>query len=480
MSNTLPPNIKIAPNSKESEMMVLGCMLTNVNSLNISADSLSDQDFYYSEHKVIFKSLQEIYKSDKPADVHLLSEHLKVAKQLENIGGISYLTSIAQYAGTSAYIEEYIGIIRNKSILRRLISSAQQIEKDSLEEKQDVQSILDDAQAKLFAISQAAHSEDGVLLKDILSGVKAESETPYLKALQDRQEEFHTKGIDDLAITGLPTGFTDLDKMLNGLNPSNLIIIAARPSMGKTALMLNIAENVAINANCAVGVFSLEMSAEEILHRFICSQAEVESDKIRTGSLDGIEYQRIVAAVKKLQDHKIIIDDQAGIKITDLRSRARRLKEVYDIKLLVIDYLQLLSGSRSHYGVENRQNEIAEISRMLKTLAKELKIPIICGSQLSRKVEERAGHRPMLSDIRESGSIEQDADIVTFLFRPDYYNAQHKPGAAELIIGKNRHGKIGSVNLTFRKPIAQFQNYTPSSQEEETEDEKAFAAFSPN
>ena len=476
------PIVKVAPNSKESEMMVLGCMLTNVNALNIGADSLHERDFYYSEHQIIFDSLNRAYHGDKPADVHLIAQSLKDDGRLESVGGVSYLTTLAQYAGTSAYIEEYAGIVKNKSLLRQMITASQVIEKCALDEKEDVQSILDEAQAKFFQISQSANASQGVTIKDILTGVKSESGLSYLKELQERQEEFHTKGPDELAITGISTGFTDIDRMLNGLNPANLIIVAGRPSMGKTAFAINIAENVAIQGNCSVGVFSLEMTADELLHRVICSQAEVESDKIRTGSLDGIEYQRIVSTVNGLQDTKIIIDDQPGLKITDLRARARRLKEVFDIKLLVIDYLQLLTGSKSSYNSDNRQNEIAEISRMLKNTARELNIPIICPSQLSRKVEERAGHRPMLSDLRESGSIEQDADIVMMLFRPDYYNPQHKPGMAELIIAKNRHGKVGSVNLTFRKPYAQFRDYIPVDDEGEggaTENENAFAAFSP-
>ena len=475
------PKMKVAPNSKESEMMVLGCMLTSVNSLNIGADSLTARDFYYHEHQTIFDSLQSAYKSDRPADVHLICEELKRRERLEDVGGALYITTIAQYAGTSAYIEEYIDLIRNKSLLRKMISSAQSIEKEALSEPKDVSSLLDEAQASLFAISQDANQKEGIVLKDLLEGKQTREKLPYLKELQGRQEDFHNREPGEAPVTGLPTHYTDLDLMINGLNPANLIIIAGRPSMGKTALAVNMVENVAFKSNAAVAIFSLEMTADELLHRMICSQAEVESDRIRTGALDGNEYQRIVGAVNEMKKQKIIIDDQPGLKISDLRARARRLKEIYDIKLVVIDYMQLLSGSKSHYNSENRQNEISEISRMLKTLARELEIPIIVGSQLSRKVEERAGHRPMLSDLRESGSIEQDADIVMLLFRPEYYNPQHKPGLAEIIVAKNRHGKVGSVNLTYRKSLAQFQNYTPMETESESGQPKAdaFAAFSP-
>ncbi len=683
--------VKSAPNSKESEMMVLGCMLTSVNALNIASDSLGEHDFYYVEHQSIFKSLKEAYLQDKPADIHLVAEDLKRKELLEKVGGVGYITTLAQYAGTSAYIEEYVAIIRNKSILRQLIQAAEHIEKNALEEQSEVNSLLDEAQGLLYNISQTASSKQGITLKDLLSGLKADSKMPYLKLLEQRQEEFYSKGENEPLVTGLPTHFVDLDKMLNGLNPSNLVILAARPSMGKTAFAINIAENVAFKSKAPVAVFSLEMTADELLHRMICSQAEVESDKIRLGSLNGMEYQRIVSAVNHMKSHQIIIDDQPGLKITDLRARARRLKEIYDIKMVVIDYMQLLSGPKASYNADNRQNEISEISRMLKNLARELNIPIICLSQLSRKVEERAGHRPMLSDLRESGclskntlikdihsgktysieelaartiqtpidiigmdenfnlspqkmikvfssgekllyrltlksgksieatanhpffkvegwtrldqlkkgdkigvhnpkaksyndfipkevwpkfiepakkssnstweevqatlsfkedphyftqhdikksdlrklaelfddknifnlsessiyfeeilsieelqiekvydatvekvhnflandiivhnSIEQDADIVMFLFRPEYYNAAHKPGLAEVIVAKNRHGKVGSVNLTYRKSIAQFQNYTHSTPEGSNQDgDNAFAAFSP-
>ena len=467
---------KVAPNSKEAEMMVLGCMLSSVNALNIAADQLSPEDFYYSEHQIIFRVLKEVYKSDKPADVLIISEELKRQELLEKIGSVAYLTTLAQYAGTSAYIEEYVNLIRNKSILRSMIEASRIIERNAMEEPPQVQEVLDDAQALLFAISQSASSNDGYIVKDLISGLRSESGLPYLKTLQERQEEYHKLGDNQVAVTGVPTGFVDIDKIIQGMNPANLIILAARPAMGKTALAVNIAENVCIKHDLPVAIFSLEMTGEELLHRIICSQAEVESDKIRTGSLDGSEFQRVVEAVNVLDKKKLIIDDQPGLKITDLRARARRLKEIFDVKLIVIDYLQLMSGSRASYNADNRQNEISEISRMLKTLARELGVPIICLSQLSRKVEERQGHRPMLSDLRESGSIEQDADIVMFIFRREYYNPNDKPGIAEVIVAKNRHGGVGSAELMYRKSIIQFNNYTRDDEESNSE---AFAAFTP-
>jgi len=342
-----------------------------------------------------------------------------------------------------------------------MISSAQIVEKKAYEEPKDVVSTLDDAQRMFFEISQQSNPLSGIILKDVLSGVKSDDQVPFLKSLQERQEKYQTRGPEDTGITGIPTHFNDLDKMINGLGSPNLIILAARPAMGKTALAVNIAENVCFKNKIPVGIFSLEMSAEQLVHRIVCSQSEVESEKIQTGSLNGMEYQRVVAAVNEMQNHTMVIDDQAGLKITDLRARARRMKETHNIGLLVVDYLQLISGSGNNRSAESRQTEISEISRMMKNLARELNIPVICLSQLSRRVEDRAGHRPMMSDLRESGSIEQDADIVAFLLRRDYYDPMDKPGMAELIIGKNRHGQVGTVNLTYRKEIVQFVNHTP-------------------
>lgn len=453
--------LKVPPNSKESEMMVLGCMLTSINSLNIAADGLEDTDFYYNEHKLIFQVLKDAYKNDRPADVHLICEELKRLDQLKAVGGVAYVTTLAQFVGTSAYIEEYVDIVRNKSILRRMIHASQKVEKTALEEPSDVYGALDDAQQVFFKISQSANPASGVLIKDVLAGTKSESQIPFLKDLQARQERFQELGPEETGISGISSHFQDLDKMINGLNNSNLMILAARPAMGKTAFALNVAENVCFKGGIPVGVFSLEMSAEQLVHRIICSQAEVESDKIKTGALNGMEYQRVVAAVNDMQKHTMIIDDQPGLKITDLRARARRMKESYNIGFLIIDYLQLITGSGSSRNSESRQAEISEISRMLKNLARELNIPVLCLSQLSRKVEERAGHRPMMSDLRESGSIEQDSDLVMFLLRREYYDPMDKPGMAELIVAKNRHGAIGSVNLTYRKEVVQFASYTP-------------------
>lgn len=478
-----PSTVITLPHSRESEMMVLGCMIGSINSLNVAADMLEESDFFFLEHRIVFETLKTFYKQDKPADLHLVAEELKRQEKLTTIGGLGYLTDLVHYAGTSAYIEEYAGIIKNKSILRRMVQAAQTIEKKALSDPQNVGVALDESQSLLFQISQKGFGRIGTLLNEILTGVKAESKLPFLKELEARQERYRTLGPQESCLTGLPSHFSDLDKITSGLNRSHLLILAARPAMGKTALALNIAENVCFQSGKPVAIFSLEMTAEQLVHRIICSQSQVESDKIKSGSLSGEEYQRVVGAVKKMQRHQMIIDDQPALTISDIRARARRMREAHGIELIVIDYLQLISGSGSSRSMENRQVEISEISRLLKTMAREINVPVICLSQLSRKVEERNNHRPMLSDLRESGSIEQDADIVMFLLRRDYYDALDKPGQGEVIVAKNRHGAVGNVQLTFRKEISQFANFAPDTMENahiQMEGANNFKAFSPS
>jgi replicative DNA helicase len=403
---------RMAPHSKQSEMMVLGCMLTQVSGLNVAADALDETDFYFTEHRILFSVLKGLYKKDKPADVHLVCEELRRQNRLDSVGGVAYVTALAQFVGTSAYTEEYVELVRNKSLLRRMIQAAQRAERLAVDEPEDVHAALDEAQQLFFSISQSANPVAGTHIAELLSGVKGHAQQPYLKELQERQEQYQRRGPEDPGITGLPTHFTDLDKLVNGLGESNLMILAARPAMGKTALALNIAEQVCFKSRVPVGIFSLEMTGEQLLHRIVCSQSQVESDKIRTGAIDGLEFQRIVGSVNQMMGHTMLIDDQPGLKITDLRARARRMKEAHRVELIIIDYLQLISGSGSNRSIESRQNEISEISRMLKTLARELHVPIICLSQLSRRVEERQGHRPMMSDLRESGCITGDARLI--------------------------------------------------------------------
>lgn len=449
----------IPPQSKESEMMILGCMLSLPTALNYAADALEEEDFYYTEHRLLFAVLKGMYKRDKSVNVHLTCEELKRLDRLDKVGGIEQVIALANYAGTSAYVEEYVAIVHRHSLLRRLIIAAQAAQKLAMSNPEDVDAALDEIQKTFYEVGQRAKSNNAIELADWLSGAKSKSGKPFLEELQARQELCSQRGPNDVRLGGLPTGFIDLDKMINGLGSSNLIILAARPAMGKTAFALNIAENIASDKS-SVGIFSLEMNAEQVCSRLVCSQARVSSEKLTLGSLDGHEYQTVVSTANAMKQQKIIIDDQPGMRITDLRSRARRMKEQHGIKLLVIDYLQLLSGSGSERNSDGRQFEISEISRLLKTLARELDIPIICLSQLSRKVEDRPGRRPQMSDIRESGSIEQDADVVMLLYRRDYYDPLDKPGEATLNIAKNRHGGVGDIKLSFRKDYARFENYS--------------------
>lgn len=459
------PKLKTPPSSKESEMMVLGCMLTSINALNKAASLLSESDFYFNEHKIIYGVLKRAFEKDLSIDVHLVAEELKRQDLLSSIGGVGYLTTVAQYAGTSAHVEEYATLVHNKALLRRMIHAAQLVESAALSEPENVLEALDHAQQLFFKIGQTVQSREGATLREVLEGGKSESKLPFLRELEERQELYQKRGPDDPGVTGVPTHFYDLDHMLNGMGRSNLIIVAARPAMGKTAFAVNIAENVCFKSSIPVGIFSLEMSAEQLVHRIICSQAEVESDKIKKGSLSGQEYQQVYECVERIKNHALVIDDQPGINVNDLRARARRMKEAHGIGLLVIDYMQLLSGSSARAS-DNRQVEISEISRMLKNLARELNIPILCLSQLSRKVEERVGHRPIMSDLRESGSIEQDADVILFLYRREYYDPHDKPGQADCIVAKNRHGSIGNVSLAFRKEFAQFASLARLSEQD--------------
>lgn len=472
--------LMIPPHSSDSERILLGCMLTSVHSLNIAADQLNAEDFYNKQHQEIFSVLSDAFSKDQPMDVHLAAQELKRTKKLKEIGGVNYLTELAQYAGTSAHIEGYCKIIKDKAILRRMIEAAKQVQIKAGDEPDDVGKALDEAQNSFFSISQSNANRFGIELREIFDGHYSDEKTPFLKELQQRQERFIELGPKANVISGMTTHFVDLDKLIGGLGRSHLLILAARPAMGKTGLALNLAENLCFKSGRPVGFFSLEMTADQIAHRIICSQAEVESEKITSGSLNGNEYQNVVAAIGRMQEHKMIIDDQPGLSISDLRARARRMVESYGVEAIFIDYLQLIMGSGSRSN-ESRQVEISEISRMLKVLARELNIPIVCLSQLSRKVEERHNHRPMLSDLRESGSIEQDADIVMFLLRRDYYDPLDKPGMAEVIVAKNRHGPVGSAHLTLRKEISQFTNFIAEEQIDsaEMEDLSAFEAFSP-
>lgn len=450
------------PQSEEAEKIVLGCAMNSADSLSSVCELLDGEDFYVTSHKTIFDVLKRLYSKDRPADVGILQEELTRSGKVEGLGGardtLSLLMYLSQHAGVGAHITEYARIVKKKSTLRRIIEAAQKAEKMALEDPDDVDSLLESVQKNFSKIGSHSVSKESFLLGDLLRGTKGAYTESFMQRLEARQEDLEKKrveGTESLA-SGVCTRFHELDMMINGLGQSNLIILAARPAMGKTALGLNIAENVCFQGGMPVGVFSLEMSAEQLITRLVSSQSGVESSKIQRGDLSrgGEDFQKINETVQSLIPRTLVIDDQPGISITHLMARARRMSEAYGIRLLIIDYLQLITGTSR--GFEGRQNEVSEISRMLKTLARELHIPVLCLSQLSRKVEERQGHKPTLSDLRESGSIEQDADVVCFLLRRDYYDPQDKPGLAELIVAKNRHGAVGDIEIVFKKEVVKF------------------------
>lgn len=445
------------PHSPEVECLVLGGMLSNTAHFNIGIDLLQAEDFFLPKHQTIFIAMQALAKQNSLVDIHLVAEQLKTQKKLEKAGGFAYLAELNAQAAGSILMREYTQTLKKKTILRKMIAEAQRTEAQAFEEPPDVLEVLDATQENFFRIGQGLQTGHLQTLEQILSG-KASSKGSFVEQIEKAKDAFELHGHVPQP-QGILSHFSKLDQLLLGLQPSNLMILAARPSMGKTALALNIAENICFLENQPVGMFSLEMSAEQLVRRVISFQSGIPAGRISQGAISDDEFHTILSAIARIQDKPFIIDDHSGLRITDLRARARRMKEIFNIQVLVIDYLQLLGGPLSYRAQESRQIEIAEISRMLKNLAKELDIPIICLAQLSRKVEERAGHRPIMSDLRESGSLEQDSDVVMFLFREEYYNVtEENKGKAELIIAKNRHGKTGSIDLYFDGELGGFRD----------------------
>ena len=437
---------KIPPQNIEAEKALLGCMLIDENA-RIKAFETVKKDFFYAPaHQQIFSSMVKLFERNERCDLITLTNQLKLDGKLEEIGGIEYLTEIAEFVPTAAHIDEYIKIVKDKYILRSLISNATQIISEASSEPDDVEELLDKAESLIFEISQHKIEKEAYALKDLIK--------ENLEIIEDIQNR---KGL----ITGLPTGYVDLDRYIGGLHPSELIIIASRPGMGKTALATNIALNLAAGGEqIPILFFSLEMSKEQLVQRILCCEAKINSKKLREGILSDKEIAKLLLAAGQLEKAPIFVDDTPSLTVFELRARARRLKAKEDIKLIIIDYLQLMKGTRR---TENRQQEITEISASLKSLARELNVPVIAISQLSRATEQRENKKPHLSDLRESGSIEQDADLVLFLYREDYYNKDDPDiqGISEIIIAKQRNGPTGSVNLTFIKEFTRFENYTP-------------------
>ncbi|MGE5472959.1 MAG: replicative DNA helicase [Ignavibacteriales bacterium] len=432
---------RIPPNSVEAEQSVLGALLVDNEAVPSVAEILKPEDFYRQDHKEIYEAVLDLFEAGKPIDIISAKEQLKVRGTLEGVGGLEYLSNLSDMVPTTANIKHYAKIVEEKSLLRQLIKASGEIMNLGFEASEEVAIITDEAQKKIFEVLQNRSSKGFYPIKEVL-----------LESFNKLEELYNSKGY----ITGVPTGFSDLDAKTSGLHPSDLILIAARPAMGKTSFALNIAQYASIHGRVPVALFSLEMSKEQLVNRILCSEAMVDSQKIRTGKLDEEDWTKIAGALGPISEAPIYIDDTPGLSVMEIRAKCRRLKLEKDIGLIVIDYLQLMQGRGKS---ENRQQEISEISRALKILAKEINVPVVTLSQLSRAPETRSDHRPILSDLRESGAIEQDADLVVFLYRDDYYNPEtEKKNIAEVILAKHRNGSTGIVELAWLGQFTKFAN----------------------
>ncbi|MFN5777711.1 MAG: replicative DNA helicase [Burkholderiaceae bacterium] len=439
--------LRIPPHSLEAESSVLGGLLLDNSAWDRVGDLVTDSDFYRYEHRLVFAAVAALINSSRPADVITVFEHLQSLGKADEVGGLAYLNSLAQYVPSASNIRRYGEIVRERAILRKLVTASDEIATTAFSPKgRPVAQILDEAEQKIFHIG-----EEGSRMKQGFQSMNS-----LVVQLLDRVEEMSQNPND---ITGVPTGFHDFDRMTSGMQPGDLIVLAARPSMGKTALAINIAENVAVQEGLPVAVFSMEMGASQLAVRIVGSIGRIDQGHLRTGKLSDDEWPRLTEAIEKLRNVSLHIDETPGLTTSELRANARRLsRQCGKLGLIVVDYLQLMSGSSSD-GSDNRATELGEISRGLKMLAKELQCPVIALSQLNRSVEQRTDKRPMMSDLRESGAIEQDADVIMFIYRDDYYNKDSKePGVAEVIIGKQRNGPTGTIKLAFLKPITKFES----------------------
>ena len=433
---------KVPPHDVEAEQAVLGSMLTDKDAVISAIEVLKEDDFYRTDNKSIYEAIMNLYNRAEPIDIITVKAELESLGKFEQVGGLEYLASLPDKVPTTANAMKYIKIVEEKSTLRNLIKTANEIIELGYDPTEDVSDIMEGAEKKIFNIMQNNDKKSYSPIKDIL----VDSFT-QLEELYNRKQH----------ITGVPSGFTELDYKTAGFHGSDLVLIAARPAMGKSAFALNIATNAAVRANVPVVIFSLEMSKEQMVNRILCSEAMVDSNKVRTGKLEEDDWTKLAGSIGPLSDAEIYIDDTPGISVMEIRAKCRKLKLEKNIGMVVIDYLQLVQGSNRRNG--SREQEISEISRSLKILAKELNVPVIALSQLSRAVEQRPDHRPMLSDLRESGAIEQDADIVIFLYRDDYYNKDsEKKDIAEVIIAKHRGGSLGTVELLWLGSYTKFVN----------------------
>ena len=435
---------RIPPQNVEAEQAVLGAMLIEREAISKVAELLRSEDYYREAHRLIYNAMIELFNKNDAVDMVTVIEFLRKEDKLEAAGGIAYVTSLANSVPTAANVLYHARIVEEKALLRQLINAATNIAGMGYEGSEEVTGILDSAEKMILAVSSRKMGGDFTPIKSII-----------FEAFNKIEQLYASKG----SITGLATGFKDLDRLTSGLQPSDLILIAARPSMGKTAFVLNIAQHIGIAEKKAVAFFSLEMSKEQLVQRMLCAESAIDSQRLRIGELEAKDWTKLVSGADRLSAAPIFIDDTAGITVMEMRSKARRLKIEFDLQLIIIDYLQLMQGSGKGKGGENRQQEISEISRSLKALAREINVPVIALSQLSRSVESRQVKKPMLSDLRESGSLEQDADIVAFLYRDDYYNPDSdKKNITEVIIAKHRNGPVDTVQLFFHKQFTKFSD----------------------
>ncbi len=432
---------RIMPNSLEAEQSVIGSMIMDKEAIVIASETLIKEDFYHQQYGILFESMIELYNEEQPVDVVTLQNRLREKDVPAELSSMEFVGELVTAVPTSANIKYYANIVKEKSTLRKLIKVNEEIANECYLQNESVDDIMADTEKKIFNLLQNKSGGDYVPIKTVV-----------INALEKIEQASKTKG----SVTGIATGFVDLDYRMSGLQPSDLILVAARPSMGKTAFVLNIAQYVAFHSDMCTAIFSLEMSKEQLVNRLFSLESRVDAQLLRSGNLADSDWEKLIEGAGTIGRSKLIIDDTPGISISELRSKCRKYKLEHDLKLIIIDYLQLMSGSGKS---DSRQQEISDISRSLKSLARELNVPVIALSQLSRQVEQRPDHRPMLSDLRESGAIEQDADVVMFIYRDDYYNKDTPDkNIAEIIIAKQRNGPIGTVNLVWLPQYTKFAN----------------------
>lgn len=433
---------RILPHSAEAEQSVIGSMIMDKDAIATASEVVSGHDFYEQQYQILFETMVELSNEGKPVDLITLQDRLKEKDVPAQVSSLEFIRDLVTAVPTSANVRYYAQIVRDKAVLRRLIKVSEETANECYMDKEKLDTILEKTEKQIFDIVQNKGTKDFTDIKDVV-----------LRTIDSIEAAARNQG----SVTGVATGFYDLDYKTAGLQPSDLILIAARPSMGKTAFALNIAEHVALKLNVTTAIFSLEMSQDQLVKRVLAMNSKVDSQSIRTGSLSGEEWADLMESARIIGNSNLVIDDTSAISISELRSKCRKLKLEKNLGLVMIDYLQLMSGSNKKN--ESRQQEISEISRSLKSLAREINVPIIALSQLSRAVEQRPDKRPMLSDLRESGAIEQDADVVMFIYRDDYYNKDtEEPGVSEIIIGKQRNGPVGTVKLAWMSQYTKFAN----------------------